>query len=201
MLRYGQITSDKRYHCRSGEKILPKYVLDFPEKGGVCLKQCGEIDHYTLIQKRRVDCDIAKVLESVVKNEPQSVVDMDSLNTLVADFVTVNNLGELYNATKRIETTWDDTPLEVRQQFDGDIRKFVRSIGTEDWNQKVSAGYQEFRGKYHVTPGLTNKPDVPVYNPDNNTFIDQKVSDQSSNVSNQGSPQVSVNIPNNGGEK
>lgn len=191
MLKYNQVISDKRYYSRSGDKILPKFVLDFPETGGVCLKKCGEIDHYTLIQKRRVDCDISKVLESVVKNEPQSVVDMESLNTLVADFVTVNNLGELYNATKRIETTWDDTPLEVRQQFGSDIRQFIRQMGTDDWIQKVSDGYNDFNGVYHETPGLTNKPDVPVYNPSDNTFNDVPPLDQTVQ---QSTPKVNVSI-------
>lgn len=163
MIRYNTplYSHDDEFNSCCGERVIDKFVLDFPDRGGVCLKKCGEIPLYDMIQANRVNCDFAAVMENIVKNDPTSVLDVNSLNDVVADFTTVTNLGELYSSTKRIENAFYDLPLEVRQEFNSDLKQFVRSIGTDDFNSKVEAGYAKFNGTYH-SDLLTNKPIDPV---------------------------------------
>ena len=120
---------------------------------------------YDKIQASRVNCDLANVLEDVVHTNQYSVLDIDSLNDVVADFTTVSNLGELYSGTKRLENAFYDLPIEVREEFNSDLKQFVRGIGTPDFHDKLEKGYERFNGTYHpdlYTSISGSKPLTPV---------------------------------------
>lgn len=172
MIRYDKplYCHDDRFCCSAGEHVIDKMILDYPSTGGVALKKVGEIPIYEQIQAARVDCDLESVLQSCVHTNQASVLDMDSLNDLVVDFTTVTNLGELYSSTKRIENTFYDLPIEVREQFNSDIKQFIREIGSDDFDRKVTSGFDAFNGSYHqhlneLNPSTSNgsvEPVVPV---------------------------------------
>lgn len=127
-----------------GTQTVDTFVLDFPDRGGVCLKKTGEKPLYEMIQANLVNCDLQNVIESCVHSNQYAVCTQENLNTMIADFTGVTNLGDLYAGTKRMENTWKDLPLEVRESFDGDIKKFIRGIGTSDFNEKVATGFDNF---------------------------------------------------------
>lgn len=173
--------SDDRYYSIAGDRVIDKFALDFPDRGGLALKKIGEKPIYELIQSERANCDLQAVLESCVHSNQYSVLGQDSLNDLVCDFTTCTNLGELYAGTKRIENAFYDLPIEVRENFDSDLKKFVRAIGTDDFNNLVSDGYNRFFGRYHDNinaSDVVDTPDNPVLG---GTTVSDSILDNSDN--------------------
>lgn len=146
-----------------GTKVVPTYILDFPDRGGVCLRKTGEKPIYEMIQANLVNCDLQNVIESCVHSNQYAVCTQDNLNTLIADFTGVSNLAYLYAGTKRMENTWRDLPLEVRESFDSDIKKFIRSIGTSEFDEKVSLGYEKFNE--NIYKNMSTKIALPIETP------------------------------------
>ena len=135
---------DDVFYSNHGTRVVPEYVLDFPERGGVALKQVGEKPIYEIIQSNLANCDLANVIESCFHSNQCMAVTPDSLNEMIADFTGLTNLGEFYSGTKRMENTWKNLPLEVRESFDGDIKKFIRGIGTDEFRGKVADGFNKY---------------------------------------------------------
>lgn len=140
-----------------------KLSLDFPETGGLSLKKVGVVPTYEMIQAARSDCDLANVIESVGHPNQYDVLDIDGLNEIVVDFTGASNLGDLYVATKRIENSFYDLPLEVREQFGSDLKQFVRQLGTPEYHDKMQKGFDKFNGVTHsnIQSGVDSQPPTP----------------------------------------
>ena len=163
-----------------GTRTVPTFVLDYPERGGVALKKTGEKPLYDMIQANLVNCDLQNVLESCVHSNQYAVVTQDNLNTMIADFTGMTNLGDFYAGTKRMEHTWKELPLEVRESFDGDIKKFIRGIGTDDFRDKVANGFNKFQKSIkkntitEVVPSVTDETSTPTPTPTPTPAPDKK---------------------------
>lgn len=138
---------DGIFYSVTGEREEDEFMLDYPDRGGVALKKIGVKPVYAKIQAEKVNCDLQSVLESVVHESQSSVIDLGTMNDIIADFTIPKSLGDLYSGMKEVENTWSQLPLEVRESFNSDVRSFVRDIGSDDFNAKVSAGYKSFYDK------------------------------------------------------
>lgn len=162
--------SDEGYGCSQEQLFTPegtfekdKLVLDFPRTGGLSLKKVGITPTYEMVQAARSQCDLANVIESVHHPNQFDVLDQEGLNEVVVDFTGATNLGDLYVATKRIENTFFDLPLEVRENFGGDLKQFVRELGTQSYHDKVQDGFDRYHGITHsnIQAGTEVQPPAP----------------------------------------
>lgn len=155
--------SDEQPFTPSGTFEKDKLALDFPKHGGLALKKVGTVPTYQMVQAAKASCDLVNVIESVSHPNQFDVLDQEGLNEVVVDFTGASNLGDLYVATKRIENTFYDLPLEVREEFNGDLKQFVREIGTQSYHDKIQSGYDKFRGITHtnIQAGVSSDPPVP----------------------------------------
>lgn len=128
----------------SGSAEVPEYHIDFPPAGGVRLKQTGIIPLYEKIQANLANCDLKNVIDSCIHSNQYAVCTSENLNSLVADFTSLHNLGDIYAASRRMEHTWHDLPIEVREQFNSDFGVFINGIGTEEFDEKLNVGYSNF---------------------------------------------------------
>lgn len=150
------------FHSEKGTKEIPTYVLDFPDRGGVCLKKTGVNPIYEMIQANLNNCDLNNVIESCVHSNQYAVCTQENLNTMIADYTGITNLGDLYSATKRMEHTWSELPLEVRESFDSDIKKFIRGFGSNEFMDKVETGYKNFYGNINKNTMVDVEPPTQV---------------------------------------
>lgn len=158
------------YGCSQEQLFTPpgtfekdKLALDFPKSGGLALKKVGVTPTYQMVQAARASCDLANVIESVQHPNQFDVLNQEGLNEVVVDFTGASNLGDLYVATKRIENSFYDLPLEVREEFNGDLKQFVREIGTQSYHDKLQAGFDRYNGITHsnIQAGTQQQPPTP----------------------------------------
>lgn len=144
-----------------GTEEVPKYKLDYPPAGGVRLVQCGTIPLYKQIQANKSNCELSSVLEACIHQNQLAVTSIDTVNGAIADFTGLSSMAEIYSGMKHIEQIWNETPLEVREQFNSSKANFVQSIGSEDFNKKLNDGYNKF---YDSIKSRLDKP-APVPTP------------------------------------
>ena len=161
---------EDEYITPCGSRVIDSYVLDFPDAGGVALKKCGEKNIYEMIQANLVNCDLQSVIEACGHSNQYSTTTHDGLDTLIADFTGATNLGDLYVGAKRMENTWKDLPLEVREEFGSDIKNFIRGIGTADFNESVSRGFDKYNNSLKKV--AIQEPSVPPSQPQNTPLND-----------------------------
>lgn len=140
----------------NGTNEVPEYILDFPERGGVCLKEIGIKPIYEIIQANISNCDLTNVIESCVHSNQYAVCNQENLNSIITDYVGLTDLGELFAASKRMERTWKELPLEVRESFGSDMKSFIREMGSDAFNEKITSGYD----KFYRTISKTINPDI-----------------------------------------
>lgn len=153
----------EQLYTPSGTFEKDKLALDFPKYGGLALKKVGTIPTYQMVQAAKASCDLVNVIESVAHPNQFDVLNQEGLNEVVMDFTGASNLGDLYMATKRIENSFYDLPLEVREEFGSDLKQFVREIGTQSFHDKVSSGMDRYNGFTHsnIQAGTEIEPPVP----------------------------------------
>lgn len=169
--------SQEQLFTDCGTMECDKFALDFPKTGGLSLKKVGITPTYQMIQAAKASCDLVNVIESVQHPNQFDVLDQEGLNEVVVDFTGASNLGDLYVATKRIENTFYDLPLEVREEFGSDLKQFVRELGTQAYHDKVQKGFDRFNGITHaqIQAGTETQPPIPVVSQPVNGVVSQPV--------------------------
>lgn len=127
-----------------GTEDIPKFKLDYPAAGGVRLVQCGTTPLYKQIQANKSNCELSSVLEACIHQNQLAVTSIDTVNGAISDFTGLSSMAEIYSGMKHLEQIWNETPLEVREQFNSSKANFVQSIGSEDFNKKLTVGYNKF---------------------------------------------------------
>ena len=157
---------DDMFFSNSGTPTVPDYQLDFGDDGIPYLKQVGEIPLFEKIQAERSNCELESVLKSCVTDSQLNVLDFDGVNDLVADFTGLKSLGDVYLASKRMENSWLDLPLEVREQFDSSMHKFVSLYGSEEGSKLMQDGYRKYYNNIRNVNKVGNPESKPFAKPE-----------------------------------
>ena len=138
--------NDVRVPTNPGTTVIDDFILVHPSTGGVKLKKKGTIPLYAKIQAAKVNCDLQAVLEACVHQNQLSVVTADDVKTAIADFTGLSSMSEWYAGMKHLENTWEDLPVDVREQFNSSPANFVNAIGQLDFIEKVEKGFDSYYG-------------------------------------------------------
>lgn len=167
-----------------GETEIPEYVLEHPDTGGVRLKQTGTKPIYAIIQANKVNCDLQSVLEQCVHENQLASCTVDDVTSAIADFSGMHSLAEIYAGMKQLDNVWNETPLEVREQFNSSKAMFVSSIGNEDFADKLNDGFKAYQDSLckridvkkavAVAPAPSPAPDTGAVSVDVNTGGESK---------------------------
>lgn len=96
------------------------------------LIESGEVDVQDMINSHAPECDMSFIL-SRLANGDASV--LNGHNPIFADFHNLpTNFREVMDVALSAERLFNMLPLEKRQRFDNDYRKFVATAGTPEWD-------------------------------------------------------------------
>ena len=124
-----------RVTSNTGDPIVIEYTARFDENGNLELVESGKRNLYQEIQADKDVCDINKIIaryragdESVLQRRQGFFADATQFP---------KNYAEMLNIVINGEREFDSLPVEVKNKFDNDFAKFVASIGTPDWFDKI----------------------------------------------------------------
>lgn len=113
-----------------------KVLAPFYDGKKLTLIESGEIDIQDSINAHAAECDMSFILSRLNQG------DFTVLNNSPVMFADFRNLPgsfmEVLNVALNSERVFDQLPVDVRQRFDNDYRRFLASSGSEEWRNIMS---------------------------------------------------------------
>lgn len=124
---------------RVGQKIVPEYVLSVDDNGCEVLVPCGKRNLYQFIQSSKDSCDLTTILNHLDAREVNGMITTFKYNDLKdAGLIDLSHapksLGDMHNICMHGEHLFNGLDLEIRKEFNFSTEKFVRSIGTKEFD-------------------------------------------------------------------
>lgn len=128
--------------CESGRREKPTYKAYYDVDGTLCLKEDGKINTYDEIQSHKESCDIYAVIAKcklLGSDEP-----LKQRQGFYGDFVgSPKSLSEALNLVERGKEEFMSLPLEVREKFGHDYKKYISTAGSSAWYANVGSLFEQ----------------------------------------------------------
>lgn len=163
---------DKPIYSNSGSPMKPTYKMKVFDDGHRDLVETGMMNTDDIIQSHKDSVDLHLVLERFARG------DVDVINrrsSFFGDFTNMpTSLSELSQRIVDANELFNQLDIEARREFDFDAGKFFASIGTDEFNQKVSKFVtSDATIEPVVTPQLQQQPQPqPQPQPQDGTVTD-----------------------------
>ena len=145
--QYDRGTSE--YYSCSGSSVRPVYSSKVNDSGILELQMVGEEDTYPLIQSFKDSCSINYLLAKYANGDVNA---LSKVQGVYGDFTELpKSFAEVLQRVIDGENYFNSLPLDVRQQFDNDFRRWFAEAGTDSW---------------FAAMGVTSPDPVPVDIPD-----------------------------------
>lgn len=145
-----QLTFRKRTYTEKGSPIKTIYGSTIDKNGNIIVKEKGKEDLYAYIQSFADSVDINVTLAKFANGDTTALNKKEGLFIDTTEFP--KTYAEALNIINDSRNYFDTLSADVRSKFDNDINKFIATIGTNEWIEKMKG----------IKNGL----------PDNNTNVD-----------------------------
>lgn len=142
----------------SPEKIIYSPVFD--KEGNFELKESGRENLYEFIQSHAESVDIHVLLDRFSRGD---ISALSKVQGTYGDFTTLpKTYAELLNSVIQGENIFNSLPVETREKFGHDFRKWMASMDNmDDWLAKM--GIESTAGPVTNDPGLADdSSSIPV---------------------------------------
>lgn len=131
------VSDPHKFITSSGSNMHQLYSSKVYPDGRIELEENGEEDIQELIDSYRDGTDMAYILHQLEMGN-QEVLSQRS--PMYGDFTTApKTLAQAQQMLIDGENAFYKLPLETRQQFDNDFRKWLFTSGQPDWIKKMTA--------------------------------------------------------------
>lgn len=131
------VAREKRplYLTAAGSGIVPTYSPHLEKDGNISLKVDGEHNLYEEIQSHRASVDMEIIVNRYMNGDPSV---LSRVQGFYADMTEApQTIHEAVSLMRKAELDFKHLPAEIQAEFDNDYNKFIMSLGTEEWLQKM----------------------------------------------------------------
>lgn len=122
--------SSEYYTC-AGNSVRPVYSSKVNDSGILELQMVGEEDTYPLIQSFKDSCSINYLLAKYANGDVNA---LSKVQGVYGDFTELpKSFAEVLQRVIDGENFFNSLPLDVRQQFGNDFRRWFAEAGTDSW--------------------------------------------------------------------
>lgn len=133
--KFSAVSDPNVFHTESGDPVHVLYSPRISKNGSVELVQSGKENIPDKIASFRSQTDFAYILKRLQLGDT-SVLNVGS--PMYGDFTNVpKSMAEAMQIQIDAEKTFLNLPLDVRNSFDHDFRKWLVSAGSPDWLAKM----------------------------------------------------------------
>lgn len=119
------------YYSCSGNSVRPVYSSKIDDRGVLELQVVGEEDTYPLIQSYKDSCSINYLLAKYANGDVNA---LSKVQGVYGDFTELpKSFAEVLQRVIDGENFFNSLPLDVRQQFGNDFRRWFAEAGTDSW--------------------------------------------------------------------
>lgn len=132
-----------------GSPVVLTYAPEYDKQGNLQLVQDGEKDLYAEIQSHKDSTDLALILNRYFNGDPMALSRVQGAYMDVTGMPT--NLHEAMSLVDNARRDFDTLPVDIKQLFDNDANKFLATLGSPEWFEKMQVKKEEpAEGGAHV---------------------------------------------------
>lgn len=125
----------KRFPSIVGKGLKDEFTAAYNKDGTISLVKTGEHDLYADIQSHKDSCDLQTIIRQYFNGDPAA---LSRVQGVYMDVTAVpDNIHEAMQLIDNARKDFDSLPVDVKQKFDNDANKFLASLGTADWFEKM----------------------------------------------------------------
>lgn len=131
-----RVPDPNEFFTDPGDPIHVIYSSKVMEDGTINLVPCGKEDTQEIIDSHAEETDMHYIMEHLALGD---VSVLNNKQPLYGDFTQAPK--DMRHAMQILidgEKAFYELPLDVRQKFDNDFRKYIVTVGTEDWMKKMN---------------------------------------------------------------
>lgn len=126
----------QRTTCAHGNRFRTVYTPAMDSENRMSLIEAGKDDAYSAIQSHADSVDINNILSRCAMGDTSMLHKGDMMFLDVTQMP--KSYAEMYERVQQAEDLFGRLPLEVREEFEHNPAKFFSSIGTDEFNARVS---------------------------------------------------------------
>nr|DAR43454.1 MAG TPA: Scaffold protein [Microviridae sp.] len=118
-----------------GSGIIPTYTPHLEKDGTLTLVQDGEHNLYEEIQSHKDSTDLQLIINRYMNGDPTVLARVQGV---YGDFSQMpQSMHEAYDLMRKAELDFKKLPAEIQASFDNDPTKFIMSLGSDEWLEKM----------------------------------------------------------------
>lgn len=118
-----------------GSRIIPAYTPHLEKDGTLTLVQDGEHNLYEEIQSHKDSTDLQLIINRYMNGDPTVLARVQGA---YGDFSEMpQSMHEAYDLMRKAEHDFKKLPAEIQASFDNDPTKFIMSLGSDEWMEKM----------------------------------------------------------------
>lgn len=131
------VAREKRPHffTAAGSGIVRTYKAHLEDDHNITLELDGEHNLYEEIQSHRASVDMAVIVNRYMNGDPSVLSRIQGFYADITD--APQSMHEAIFIMRKAENDFKLLPAEIQAEFDNDYNKFIMSLGTEEWLQKM----------------------------------------------------------------
>lgn len=126
---------------RAGSKTKNVYAPKVEDDGTIKLVKAGKEDWYGKIQSWKDSVDIHVILKKCLNGDTSALSQVQGFYGDVSQFPKTK--PEMLQLMIDAEKNFDKLPVEIKQNFDHDIYKFIASMDKPDFMEKLGVKKKE----------------------------------------------------------
>ncbi len=131
------VVREKRpvFRTAVGSGIIPTYTPHLEKDGTLTLVQDGEHNLYEEIQSHKDSTDLQLIINRYMNGDPTV---LSRVQGAYGDFSEMPlSLHAAYDLVRKAELDFKKLPAEIQASFDNDPTKFIMSLGSDEWMEKM----------------------------------------------------------------
>lgn len=118
-----------------GSGIIPTYTPHLEKDGTFTLVKDGEHNLYEEIQSHKDSTDLQLIINRYMNGDPAA---LSRVQGAYGDFSQMpQSMHEAYDLMRKAELDFKKLPSEIQASFDNDPTKFIMSLGSDEWLEKM----------------------------------------------------------------
>lgn len=118
-----------------GSRYKEEYDSFYDKSGNLCLKVTGKHDIYMDIQADALSCDINVLISKYKAGDTEALNKVQGVYSDISGFP--DNISEVYNLILDAQDHFESLDPAIKAKFDNTFEKFLFSVGTDDFNDKL----------------------------------------------------------------
>lgn len=130
----------KHTYSECGSPIVDDYLAETSRFGDVSLTKIGTSNLYERIQSYADSCDMALLISRYMQGDTTA---LNRVQALYGDFTDApKSIVDAISLFDRVSADFASLPSDVKEKFDNDPTKFISSLGSPEFMEKMAVNPQ-----------------------------------------------------------